>query len=978
MIPVHVQPIIMVYGLTLFFFGSVLWSRTQQWAQVEGGEPIRWMGWFGMLSGVAVLTHILGKEGSQLVALQVLHHAINALAFTALWFVALSKPPLSFSITLQKRLRYLPLFGLMSWFGVFALTRLGLLSESWPVLAEHLFLIIPASVTTGFLLMRYPTLVSEEGWQVKPIKRSGILLLAFGVFQLFSPAFLGLFFSNALPTFVHLIFHLILLITILVLSRMFLRGTNKPIPKTLSPEEETVRAVIRAPKPEIKPAPTMVDPDISHLEEASIIFQYEEEDARITNANQRAANLWRSTTNALIDTNFSQLVTPVGEQTSLEVADKVMTDILNGHKIIIKNIEILPASGASFHVDLVGIQLPYNDDQHPLFQLIFWESGTLFPIESKDGDTTQKPIDTITEKIPEPAIDSKSLQTPETEPLSEQNSGLQESELRHRTFFHRSGMPFFFLDEEGGLLHFNQSLRLMTGHSRDTLKNLTWLDLFPEKNHEKSQALLDRVISGDVDQIHEEAPLLHQSGAVLWVTIYLSVLRNETGQIRFLMGQLQDLTRRKKMEKVFQYHHDHLDQKVKQQVKLLKEAGNRIAKQDIRLERLHALMTSLPHAVVILDTKTACRMANPAFVRFIKKTAKEILGQPLEKILPETFAEAIVPLIDQGLTGTRMKQWHTLRSSDAEKPTMDLLCQPFGKKEQGPGGLVVVFAPQHIQQVAKEPVIELSLDQEETPELDLDISPGFAREMENAPVRLQTPSEPLTVDTTESDAQIEALCHFQTGAMNRFFDQLELQITPPARDLYTMLKNGPNVPLDVQQANAHLRDLLMALDRCHSAFPSKSDDPVFAPFEILQPIVNLVSADFKQRGIALRLLPFEQSVEVSGSPQILSQVLLTILEQCRDTLLNRKDEASELAGEVILSMSARNNEAIIAIRDNGPRINPDVLIKPLESQQNPERAHSVDLPTARILVSEGLDGTLEVVNVIGGVEFRIQLPIATA
>ncbi|MBF0623141.1 MAG: PAS domain-containing sensor histidine kinase, partial [Magnetococcales bacterium] len=416
---------------------------------------------------------------------------------------------------------------------------------------------------------------------------------------------------------------------------------------------------------------------------------------------------------------------------------------------------------------------------------------------------------------------------------------------------------------------------------------------------------------------------------------------------------------------------------------LLKDANSSLMKMDIRLERLQALMSALPHAVVIVDAKTACRMANPAFMQFIDKSAKEILAQPLEAILPDGMAKPIIPLLDRALTGERMSDWFTLASTDEEKPDLDILCQPYGKKEQGPAGLLLVFAQQRLSEPT-ESVLELSIEQEEAPEIELDISSGFAADSSSNETEQATEPAASSI-AVESDPRLKPLCHFQAGAMGRFFDQLEKQITPPARGLYYLLKNAPADPGDqrssisrVQQANDHIRDLLMALDRCHAVFPAANDSTTFALFEILKPVFNLVSSDFKERGIGLRLLPFSEPIQVSGSPQILSQVLLTILEQCRDTLVMVKEsDSNALGGEVLMNLSVRQNQAIIAIRDNGPSFNPDVMSNDPESVENPGRALSLDLPSASVLVDEGLGGEIEVVNVIGGVEFRIKLPVAS-
>jgi PAS domain S-box-containing protein len=123
----------------------------------------------------------------------------------------------------------------------------------------------------------------------------------------------------------------------------------------------------------------------------------------------------------------------------------------------------------------------------------------------------------------------------------------RESERRSRAIFENAGVGITFSDLEGPvILDVNQTFSAMVGRSRDELRGGDFSTITHPDELEAFQSLTPKTIDG----FQREIRFLRRDGNELWGNLTLSLLRDEAGIPRNVIGVLQDITTRKEAEQV--------------------------------------------------------------------------------------------------------------------------------------------------------------------------------------------------------------------------------------------------------------------------------------------------------------------------------------------------------------------------------------------------------------------------------------------
>jgi PAS domain S-box-containing protein len=121
------------------------------------------------------------------------------------------------------------------------------------------------------------------------------------------------------------------------------------------------------------------------------------------------------------------------------------------------------------------------------------------------------------------------------------------SERRSRAIFENAGVGITFSDLEGPvILDVNQTFSAMVGRSRDELRGGDFSTITHPDELEAFQSLTPKTIDG----FQREIRFLRRDGNEFWGNLTLSLLRDEAGIPRNVIGVLQDITTRKEAEQV--------------------------------------------------------------------------------------------------------------------------------------------------------------------------------------------------------------------------------------------------------------------------------------------------------------------------------------------------------------------------------------------------------------------------------------------
>jgi PAS domain S-box-containing protein len=125
---------------------------------------------------------------------------------------------------------------------------------------------------------------------------------------------------------------------------------------------------------------------------------------------------------------------------------------------------------------------------------------------------------------------------------------LRESEERFRSTFEEASIGMAVNNLDGRFLLVNRSLCEMLGYSEDELLATTFQAITYPVDLEVDLGHVRWMLDGEVDSFQMEKRYFHAEGHVVWVSLDGSVVRDQEGDPLYLIGQIQDITERKRTD----------------------------------------------------------------------------------------------------------------------------------------------------------------------------------------------------------------------------------------------------------------------------------------------------------------------------------------------------------------------------------------------------------------------------------------------
>jgi diguanylate cyclase (GGDEF)-like protein/PAS domain S-box-containing protein len=166
------------------------------------------------------------------------------------------------------------------------------------------------------------------------------------------------------------------------------------------------------------------------------------------------------------------------------------------------------------------------------------KDGGEFPIEMSLGETYE---------------DGERLFTGVIHDVTERKraeSALRESEQRFRGSFERAATGMALVGTEGRFLRVNRSLCEILGYPERELLGKTFQEITHPDDLEVDLEHLRRPLAGEIRTYQTEKRYLHKDGHVVWALLSVSIVHDEEDEPLYFISQIQDVSERKKVEKV--------------------------------------------------------------------------------------------------------------------------------------------------------------------------------------------------------------------------------------------------------------------------------------------------------------------------------------------------------------------------------------------------------------------------------------------
>jgi len=207
---------------------------------------------------------------------------------------------------------------------------------------------------------------------------------------------------------------------------------------------------------------------------------------------------------------------------------------------------------------------------------------------------------------------------------------LRDSEARFRTIFDNAGFGIVVVEPPHYDFQFsNPAFQSLVGYGTEELAALSFDDLTHPDDVAQEWLLVEACLSGQCDRYQLEKRYLHKDGSTVWVNLMSTIVRDASGEIRFGIGLVEDITTRK-----------------------LNEEAQRQA--EIALQRSEAQQRAILEAIPdILDWVRA----DGVLVKTIRTNCPSSLippgiqpeGQHLSEVLPAEIAQIELAAIERAL-----------------------------------------------------------------------------------------------------------------------------------------------------------------------------------------------------------------------------------------------------------------------------------------------------------------------------------------
>ncbi len=156
-----------------------------------------------------------------------------------------------------------------------------------------------------------------------------------------------------------------------------------------------------------------------------------------------------------------------------------------------------------------------------------------------------------------PARDAREASTSIPPLPADGQEELRQAREQFSTAFSHAPIGMALVSPQGRLLRVNQALCELVGYSEPELLSRSFADITHPDDVEVQQALMREVLAGHRTGFQMDKRYVHADGRIIWVSLSLSMVSDESARPLHLIGHIVDVTERHHMEQRLQHLADH-------------------------------------------------------------------------------------------------------------------------------------------------------------------------------------------------------------------------------------------------------------------------------------------------------------------------------------------------------------------------------------------------------------------------------------
>ncbi len=169
-----------------------------------------------------------------------------------------------------------------------------------------------------------------------------------------------------------------------------------------------------------------------------------------------------------------------------------------------------------------------------------------------------------------------------------------------------------------------------------------------------------------------------------------------------------------------------------------------------------------------------------------------------------------------------------------------------------------------------------------------------------------------------------------------------------------------------------IKKMFSTMDSLMGYLTPCKEKETFSINRIVKESLSLVGPIYKHYNISTSLNE-EQEKVVVGFPNEYSQVMLNLLQNAKDSIVERGVE-----GEIVIDVFEEDDAVVVSVKDNGGGVPEDLqnkIFDPFITTKEAGKGTGVGLYLSRRIIEEGMNGKITVHNLDNGAEFKVITPI---
>ncbi|HEU5474094.1 MAG TPA: EAL domain-containing protein [Actinophytocola sp.] len=131
------------------------------------------------------------------------------------------------------------------------------------------------------------------------------------------------------------------------------------------------------------------------------------------------------------------------------------------------------------------------------------------------------------------------------------------SEARFRAMFTEAAVGIGISDTKGVLLEVNARFAAMLGYSTEQLRGTEISTLFHPEDRSEMRTYFEQTAAGLRDHYRIERLFRKRDGSPLWTNVTVSLVRDDDGAPKYLVGMVEDITERHQLQEQLRYQANH-------------------------------------------------------------------------------------------------------------------------------------------------------------------------------------------------------------------------------------------------------------------------------------------------------------------------------------------------------------------------------------------------------------------------------------